>query len=61
MLFYVEGDKVAIHTQALIEKCIVLPSNRKELPVLSGGGGWDALDPTCRSKYCYEMNLHSSY
>lgn len=36
------------NTQALIEKCIVFPSNRK-LPVLSVGGGWDALDPESRA------------
>lgn len=51
MLSYIEGHKVAIHTQALIEKCMVRPSNRKEFPVLSVGGDWDApvdlaLDPT---------------
>ena len=38
------------HTQALIEKCIVRPSNRKEFPLLSTAGGWLAaadlaLDP----------------
>jgi len=37
------------NTQALIEKFIVLPSNRKELPVLSVGGGWGALDPESRA------------
>lgn len=40
-----------ISTQALIEECIVRPSNRKEFAVLSVGGGWEAavdlaLDPT---------------
>lgn len=44
-----------INTQALIEKCMVRPSNRKEFPVLSVGGDWDApvdlaLDPVSQAR-----------
>lgn len=48
MLFYTKEAKLS-HTQALIEKCIVRPSNRKELPVLSVDGGWVAADPESRA------------